>query len=75
MSKPTAYRICRDDPDYLELVIEYDVGGVTMADEDRLEAYVTRKRERAEAEKSAAAQPPKRKPGRPRKIHSPIAAE
>lgn len=75
VSKPTGYRIRRDDPDYRELVVEYAVGGVTMADEDRLAAYVARKRERAEAEKLAAAKPPKRPVGRPRKVIPTIAAE
>jgi hypothetical protein len=70
VSKPTVFRIRRSDPDYLELVVEYDIGGVTMADEDRLEAYVARKRERAEADKIATAQPLKRKPGRPRKVRA-----
>jgi hypothetical protein len=68
VSKSSANRARRDDPDWKELVTEYDVAGVTMADEDAIERYLARKRERGEAAKQ---QPPvRRKRGRPPKVRT-----
>lgn len=74
VSPASVFRIRRDDPDYREIMVEFDVGGVTMGDEDREALYIARKRERAEAVKAAAAQPLKRRVGRPRKNQLPPAA-
>ena len=66
ISKSSAQRLRRNDPDWIELVVEYDLGGVLMADTDEIERFIARKRERGEA---AKLQPPvKRKRGRPPKV-------
>ena len=55
VSKSSAQRLRRNDPDWRELVTEFDVAGVTMADEDDIERCLARKRERGEAAEAAAA--------------------
>ena len=59
-------RLRRHDADWHELVVEFDLAGVTMADDDDIERFLARKRERGEAAKQ---QPPvQRKRGRPPKV-------
>jgi len=66
VSKSSAQRLRRNDPDWRELVVEFDIGGVAMADDDDIDRYLARKRERGEAAKQ---QPPvRRKRGRPPKV-------
>jgi hypothetical protein len=68
VSKSGAQRIRRNDPDWRELVTEYDIGGVMMADDGAVERYLARKRERGEAAKQLP--PVRRKRGRPPKVRT-----
>jgi hypothetical protein len=66
ISKSSANRVRKDDPDYRELVTEYEVGGVTMVDDEALARFDARKLERGEIAKQRS--PVKRKRGRPPKV-------
>lgn len=66
ISKSSAQRLRRDDPDYKELCVEYDIAGVTMLDDASIERFLARKRERGEAAKQQTRVPRKR--GRPPKL-------